>query len=119
MYMTPSLSDTDLSFFLRDRYGNRTSESFTGTITRDSDTPRTIVFSGGMYSEKRVSGYYKVEAPGIAKNHITYSDESGSHSISGISYASIYVPSSENSFSFLSDYNARYTILAGDSFLRQ
>lgn len=60
-----------------------------------------------------------MQAPDIAKNTLTYSDASGSYTITGVTYASLYVPPTQTDFSFLPDYNARYTVLAGNSFLRQ
>ena len=37
--------------------------------------------------------------------------------IEGISYYSLYVNDTVGKYSFLPDYNARYTVLAGDAFI--
>lgn len=117
--MTPALSDLTFSFTLRDRYGNIAPENLIGSITRDTDPPRAIVFSSGMYSEARTPGYYTLRSDALSKNTISYSDARGSYTLTGISFATLYVPPTGSDFSFLPDYNARYTILAGESFLRQ
>lgn len=119
MYMNASYSDTTFSFVLRDRYGNLSPRNMTATMTRDTDASQTVAFSGGVYSQTRKTGFYKMQAPDIAKNTLTYSDASGSYTLTGVTYASLYVPPTQTDFSFLPDYNARYTVLAGNSFLRQ
>lgn len=39
--------------------------------------------------------------------------------IKGIPFFNLYVNDTVGNYKFLSDYNARYTVLAGDSFLRE
>lgn len=112
MYITPSLSATTFSFTLKDRYGNISPDTLSANITRDTDPSVPVNFTNGIYSDLRKTGYYTIKAPSLEKNTFSYSDTSGTYTLTGISYASLYVPPAEDSFSFLPDYNARYTILA-------
>lgn len=100
LYITSSLGDTDFGFTLRDRYGNISPMNMSATLTRDSDTPKNIILSNGVYSTPRTSGYYIIRAPDLEKNTITYTDTAGNHTLSGITYATLYVPPKENAFSF-------------------
>lgn len=79
----------------------------------------------------RGAGLWRVDAPAISQNSISYRDDvnvelSGAISTTesirqlyGISYFQLYVPDVVDAFSFLPDYNARYTVLAGDSYLKE
>ena len=119
MYMTSSYSDDAFGFIIRDRYGNISPVNFSGSIVRDKEDSRSVVFTGGIFTDTRKSGYYTMQVPQIAKNTVSYTDPSGTYYLTGISHASLYVPPVGTDFSFLPDYNARYTVLAGDAFLRQ
>ncbi len=119
MYITPSLSDTVLSFTLKDRYGNTTPNSLGATLERDRDPIIPVNFVNGIYSSPRKTGYYTIRARELENNTLTYADKLGSYTLTGVSYASLYVPPTDVDFSFLPDYNARYTIFSGDSYLRQ
>lgn len=67
----------------------------------------------------RVSGYFTATVPEIANSNIAYTDTDGMHTISGIPSTPIFVPTPKQKFVFRPDYNARYTVFAGDSFLRE
>lgn len=119
MYITPSLGEDDFTFTLRDRYGNLSKESIVASLTRNTDIPRSVAFANGVLTEPRVTGYYTLRAPDIADNTLTYTDPSGTYTLTGIEHATLYVPPDDTDFSFLGDYNARYTVLAGGSFLEE
>ena len=54
-----------------------------------------------------------VEVPALRENTITYTDTTGEHTITGISFYVAWVESLADGFDFVEDYNARYTVLAG------
>ena len=60
-----------------------------------------------------------VEVPALSNNVLTYTDAEGDHSIRGIPHYVAWVSSLPERFDFTEDYNARYTVLAGGSFLRE
>ena len=108
-----------LIFSLRDRYGNIANSSLTGSIIRNSEPARSITFATGSYRTPLKSGYYTVDVPGLSISKISYTDESGPHTISGISRYIIYIADDSGKMEFAPDYNARYTVLAGGEFLRE
>lgn len=57
--------------------------------------------------------------PHIADSQLRYSDEAGEYTLRGISKYATYVTTKRKTFDFYSDYNARYTVLAGGAFLRE
>lgn len=101
MYIVPSLDDTSFSFSLRDRYGNITPESTPATLRRNTDTPISVNFTDGILKQPRDSGYYVIDAPALDTHSLTYSDGSGSYTLTGISFATLYVPPASSEFSFL------------------
>lgn len=101
MYIVPSLDDTSFSFSLRDRYGNITPESVSATLTRNTDTPKSVKFTDGILKQPRESGYYVIDAPILDSHTLTYSDTSGSYTLTGISFATLYIPPTSSEFSFL------------------
>ena len=119
MYMTPNITDSVFSFTLRDRYGNISPKNYPGKLSRNAEAEKSITFVNGIYSESRNPGYYTLRSPTIADNTIKYRDTSGEYTLTGIAYAAIYVPPTQTDFTFLPDYNARYTVLAGGTYLRQ
>lgn len=123
MYIDGTITDANVEFTLRDRYGNLSPESPSGTLKYNQDLPTPITFTQGKYLMPRVSGYWKIEVPSIKSNTITYVDnDTGSTSttatgtvtktITGIPYYQLYVPDTGRQFGFRPDYNARYTVLA-------
>ena len=60
-----------------------------------------------------------MEVPSLQRNSISYADTEGEHKIYGIPYYVAWITSLNKRFNFTQDYNARYTVLAGGSFLRE
>lgn len=119
LYMTHELREDLIDFSVRDRYGNRVGDSFNGTLRFNTESQQSITFTGGVYSLPKVGWFYTVHIPSLASQKITYTDASGNHDISGIPYYATYVLWEKETFDFLPDYNARYTVLYGESFLRE
>jgi hypothetical protein len=119
MYMTPDLSDTTFSFTLRDRYGNIAPRNIQGLLSRNAEAATSITFTEGVARIPRTGGYYTMRVPELEDNTIVLTDTNGVYTIQGIPYAVLYVPNQSNQYEFLPDYNARYTVLAGDAFLRE
>ena len=131
MYIDGKITDTTLEFALRDRYGNLSEQNMAGTLTHDQDTSTAVFFSLGRLSVPRSGGYWRIDAPDISKNSVTYIDNDNTDTtvgvsttentrqLFGISFFHLYVPDGVQKYNFLPDYNARYTVLAGDSYLRE
>lgn len=119
MYVTHTIRDTTVDWMLVDRYGNMTSVNATGTILRDAGTVQPISLVSGMYTMPRNPGYYTIQVPMLANNTIAYSDMQGDHVFTGITNASVFIPKKQETWKFAPDYNARYSVLAGDSYLRE
>ncbi len=119
MYVSHAITDDMVEWTLLDRYGNLTPASATGTIVRDADPAQMITFTAGKYTMIRNSGYYTIRVPSLESNEIRYSDTQGDHVFHGISYASVFIPKKHIDWKFGTDYNARYSVLAGDSYLRE
>lgn len=60
-----------------------------------------------------------VDIPTLKENIITYTDDTGSHSVAGLEKYAAYINPDRGQIDFAPDYNARYTVLAGGSFLRE
>lgn len=129
-YIDGKVTDTSLEFALRDRYGNISRRDLPGTYTHDSASPEPIIFSSGVLSLPRVSGYARIRVPALSDNTISYTEyineqtdtglitTTGSTKIiRGIPFFVLYVSESVGKYEFLPDYNARYTVLAGDSYM--
>ncbi len=139
MYVEHTTLDNTIELSLRDRYGNiATQQTMNGTLKYNGENETAITFENGIYQVPRRSWYYQVRVPELENVSIEIAEASGvcwplpenptqeqidqkeSCRVSGIPMYSMYVPStSQTKFDFLPDYNARYTILAGDSFLRE
>ncbi len=78
-----------------------------------------INFQNGVYIAPNRSGYYTINVPGLASTTLTYTDASGEHSVGGLPFYATYVDGPREKFDFLPDYNARYSVLYGDSYLRE
>lgn len=132
MYIDGNITDTTIEFTLRDRYGNLADgTSMLGTLKKNQDAPSTIPFVTGKASVPRSSGYWRIDVPAILANTITYTDTENTQTatgvttqnvtktLQGISFYNLYVNDIVGKYSFLPDYNARYTVLAGDSYLKE
>jgi hypothetical protein len=130
MYIDGTITSTNIEFTLRDRYGNLSPESPWANLKFNQDPPFAMSFTSGKYTMPRQAWYWKVEVPSIKLNTITYVDnDTGSTSttatgtvtktITGISFYQLFVPDEWRKYGFRPDYNARYTVLAGDSFLSE
>ncbi len=120
MYISHTKDDTNIIFSLRDRYDNiSTFSTLAGTISRDSWAPQSIVFVWGKYTIPLQWWYYTVNVPWLKNNLITYTDDSGAHSIQWIDRYVAYIVGKNEKLDFAPDYNSRYTVLAGWSFLRE
>ena len=60
-----------------------------------------------------------VDVPGLRDFAISYSDATGAHRIPGIDRYTAYIGGPHEQLDFARDYNAKYTVLAGDSYLRE
>lgn len=120
MYISHISDDTSITFSLRDRYDNISSFStLPGTIARDAGAPQAITFEWGKYTIPLQGWYYTVNVPELKNNSINYTDESGNHSIQGIDRYVAYIVGKKEKINFAPDYNSRYTVLAGWSYLRE
>ena len=131
MYVDGTITDTSIDFSLRDRYGNLSDQSLPGTLKKNQDAPANLNFTAGTLSFPRSSGYWRIDVPGIEANTLTYTDIENTQTptgvtttpvtkvIKGISYYNLYVADTVGKYGFLPDYNARYTVLAGDSYLKE
>ncbi|MBP9779728.1 hypothetical protein KBD33_03855 [Candidatus Gracilibacteria bacterium] len=107
-----------IDFILNDRYGNIVRENLVGTGTVDA-TPFSFSFSNGIYSRPKTPGYYTLNVASLATSVISYTDDSGIHTSVGIPFYATYIADNAKKFDFLPDYNARYSVLYGDSYLRE
>ena len=132
MYIDGNITDTTIDFTLRDRYGNLADgTSMLGTLKKNQDPPTSITFVNGKSSLPRSSGYWRVDVPAILANVINYTDieniqtatwvisQNVTKTLQWISFYNLYVNDVVGKYTFLPDYNARYTVLAGDSFLKE
>jgi hypothetical protein len=130
MYIDGNITDTNIEFTLRDRYGNLSPESPWGDIKHNQDATSAISFTSGKYIMPRVAWYWKVNVPSIKLNTITYEDNdtgttsttatwSVTKTITGIPFYQLFVPDTGRSYGFRPDYNARYTVLAWDAYLSE
>jgi hypothetical protein len=113
--------DTDrIVFFLRDRYDNLASLStLTGSLIYNAESSRDVIFDHGTLSIPMKSGYYRIVSPKLRDFAIKYTDDAGLHSIPGIDTYTTHISGSAESLHFAPDYNARYTVLAGGSYLKE
>lgn len=119
MYINHALQGDVVVFYTRDRYGNIASYNGNGRIQEGSNAPQTLVFQNGQAQIPRKAGYYTVTIDELAGQGIAYADATGDYIIRGIPKYATYITGEERSFNFYPDYNARYTVLAGGSFLRE
>ncbi len=119
LYITHKLEGGNILFSLRDRYGNLVPEGLAWTISRNSESPSSIVFTQWVYSVPARSWYYLIKVPALSNNSVSYTDSDGVHSIPWIPHYATYIDGLSEGFDFPPDYNARYTVLGGGSFLRE
>ena len=60
-----------------------------------------------------------MSVPKLKEYSISYTDSSGIYTIGGIDRYIAYIKGNDEKINFAPDYNARYTVLAGGSFLRE
>ena len=87
------------------------------TIQKNGTSIASPGFQNGVLSIPRRSGFFRVDAPTLLSHTLKYKDETGEKTISGIPFYVAYIKDLVGKYRFLPDYNARYTILAGDSYL--
>lgn len=136
MYIDGNVTDREIQFSLRDRYGNLSPANMDGTLQYNTDNMGAIHFENGRLTRPRQSGYWVVNVPDIESNSLTYTDTSSVQTVTDtttsavttpletkvirwIPFYHLYVQDVPVRFSFLPDYNARYTVLAGESYLRE
>jgi hypothetical protein len=107
-----------IDFILNDRYGNIVRENLSGTWTFNA-TPFSFSFSNWIYSLHKDPWYYTLNVASLATSVISYTDDSGVHTSVGIPFYATYIADKVQKFDFLPDYNARYSVLYGDSYLRE
>jgi hypothetical protein len=131
LYIDGSISDTEIEFSLRDRYGNLAPESLWGILKGWKRPQSTITFIDGTYTTERSPGYWRVDVPALKNAILHYEDHETTtnaqgvsvtkeqKTFTGISMYQLFVPDEWRKYNFLPDYNARYTILAWDSYLSE
>lgn len=119
LYITHAVTDEGIRFSLSDRYGNISNANLAGTLKFNIEAPANITFQNGIFIAPNKSGYYTVNVPDLANTILTYSDAIGEHSIGGLPFYATYVDGPRERFDFLPDYNARYSVLYGDAYLRE
>lgn len=112
MYIDSSISESEITFFLRDRYGNIAKENLTATLEKDGSNRPAISFNNGIATLPREPGLYTISVPEIASHTITYRDETGEKVFKGIPTHTRLVDATVGRYNFLPDYNALYTVLA-------
>ncbi len=133
-YIDGRVTDTTLEFALRDRYGNLTSVTMTGTVKKNTDPAQNISFTSGKFTiNPKSPWYWRVDVPTLSNIVLSYRDSENSQNLTtgevtttereytmgGIPFYVIHVREEVGKYDFLPDYNARYTVLAGDSYLRE
>ena len=120
LYISHTKDETNIIFSLRDRYGNiATLSTLMGTITRNTELPQSIIFTNGVYSMPIQGGHYTVDVPAIKNYSISYTDAYGPHVVPGVDQYVVYIVGKDEKINFAPDYNARYTVFAGGSFLKE
>jgi hypothetical protein len=107
-------------FSLRDRYDNLASlATLTGSLVYNAEPSKDVIFDKGVLSIPLKSGYYRVVSLRLRDFAISYTDESGTYRIPGIDTYTTHISGPADVLHFAPDYNARYTVLAGGSYLRE
>lgn len=74
MYISHIEDDTYMTFSLRDRYDNIVPVSLPGTLELGGSTPTPIMFSSGILTVPKKTGYMIVDVPSLITNTISYTD---------------------------------------------
>lgn len=119
MYIDHTTVGGKIIFRTRDRYGNLANYSGQAFIAKNAENPFEIKFENGEYIIPEQSGYYVVEIPEIEKNKIQYQENGQTFEILPITKYAVQIFTNDAKYNFADDYNARYTVLAGGSFLRE
>ncbi len=118
-YIDGNTSETSMEFTIRDRYGNLTPVDMPATVKRNTENAQNISFVWWKITLPKSPWYWRVDAPTISNTTLSYIDEAWSHTLTGIPFYVMYVAEDVEKYNFLPDYNARYTVLAWDSYLRE
>lgn len=84
MYIDGTVTDTEIIFSLRDRYGNISNQSAAGTLKNGDKPPQDITFTAGVYTHPRSSGYWRVEVPSLESNTLKYEDNENEQTTNGV-----------------------------------
>lgn len=119
MYISHIEDETYITFSLRDRYNNIAPVTLPGTLETGGKPIQNIVFSGWIYRTEKDAWYMFLNVPWLLDSTITYTDEAWVHTMRGIPKYTAWIKALTQRFNFLEDYNARYTVLAWGTFLRE
>ncbi len=119
LYISADEWENDITFRVNDRYGNIVESIFAGTLRINTETLQNVSLSAWVLKVPKKWWYYTLTVPSLESSEIYYTDASGNHSVKWIPYYAHYVVGIRESFDFLPDYNARYTVLYGESYLRE
>lgn len=119
MYIDHTETADQLIFTVRDRYGNIANYSGAGRLTYNAESPQEVTFENGKYTRAKTSGYYMMEVPDLQNNNIIYEEAGKEYVIEAIARYAVQIFTNDAQYQFANDYNARYTVLAGGSFLRE
>lgn len=119
MYIDHTETNDQIIFSVRDRYGNLADYSGKAILSFNANDISEIDFANGRYIAPKRAGYYVVEVPELEKNKITYEEAGKTHEIPAITKYAVQIFSETVEYDFRNDFNARYTVLAGGTFLRE
>lgn len=121
MYIESTQNADGIVLSVRDRYGNLTNFSGETFLTYSKNgTPQPISMKNGSITiANPPAGSYIFEIPEMASNILKFFENGQELSILPIHKITFSVQKTQHAFSLYDDYNARYTVLAGGSFLRE
>ena len=100
-------------------------------MKKNTGADSSLTFSNGTATIPRAPGYWRVDVDTLRNNTLTYTDtlheqmatgvttEYREKTITGIPFFVFYVSDTVGKYEFLPDYNARYSVLAGDSYMSE
>ncbi len=124
LYVSHTVDDANIIFSLRDRYNNiATQSTMIWTWTYNSDL-FNAPFQNGIYKKTLKWWYYSLTVPLLKNNKLEYKDKDAAGVVTikfatGSDRYEAYISGKQQTIEFAPDYNARYTVLAGGSFLRE
>lgn len=120
MYIEYRQDNSGLVFSLRDRYGNLSPFSGDAVFVMDeTETPISIKNQSIIRISNPKAGNFTFEIPEMAKNSIEFKENGQTETIFPVFKITGVTYTQGEGFAFHDDYNARYTVLAGGSFLRE